>query len=67
MDFTTYDVLPSQIGSYRLYMGGGLWGSIPIYGTRNELLDVGDMFQVQIKGFGGLYWINVNKDDISLK
>jgi hypothetical protein len=69
MDFFTCPTPPEPIGTYRFYMGGGMHGTTPIYGTRDQFLPlVGETaFQVQIKGFGGLYWINVKKDDITLK
>lgn len=59
------------IGSLKVQVSGGpnpLYGSRPIYGTRDEYLPLAKrtMFQVLIAFLGTPMWINVERGDVTL-
>lgn len=67
MDWTMCLTLPNPIGTYRTCLGLGLHGTRPFYGRRFKYLPLIDrtLHQVQVSGFNGLFWINVDERDIS--
>lgn len=64
MDFSTINIeAPKAIGYYRSIAGVNQ----PVYGRRYQHLPqaISDQpyHQVQVAGWGGLYWINVDESD----